>query len=441
MKTVFTVVLALGCAGCSRGCDGRAGVQTARVTEAGVRAEAPSERCVSEVGRASWFEPGQSGEIDAVWAVCDRDRLGVFVSRGHTLYRAVRPRVQASEFGAVTVLSSGVDRLGPVPDDGVDGPVAWRAPTVSDEESDQVWVARLDASHGDGGDGVQTAAMEAPRGGEALGIVVPVGGVGGFGVLASWASEAWPARTFAVSLRAEDTVQWGVWPERGGERQKEGELLAWAFGARAGLYRGVAGDGGVRSELVVQSESGDMARVELAPEVMTMANARGGTWRGRGVFLVGTFTLGRRGDGCAVLGRGICVRPGEVLLVIEPTLGGDGGHGGHGGQREARKLRVGDGVLPDAMAVEGDWAVVLMVEPGEGGVTRQRAARVSLVTGEVRPLVVSPPRGMGDVDHLTVVSCGDGPWMALEVRVNDRAAVVALPLECVVRGEENHSGR
>ena len=68
----------------------------------------------------------------------------------------------------------------------------------------------------------------------------------------------------------------------------------------------------------------------------------------------------------------------------------------------------------------------------------QAAARIDLRSGAVSALALTPPEALPSIDHPTLVTCEDGPWMVAEVSLprgdgGTTAAVTALPLECLVR--------
>lgn len=422
--------LALGLvAGCARGC-GEAPATT--VQPRAPDAPAPmlySEACRAELDRAAVAPPPGRGALDQLVATCDGARLALWTLRGHTLGRLVRPTRPGAGFIPAQTVSTAADRLGPVPDNAVRGPIAWRAPTAGlDDERDTLWVAHFTAAPDAGPDTLRLGDLAMPAAVSGLGAPAARSLDGDTaGVLAGFGQSGRAPYLAAVSVPLEGPAAGRRGPALGAmpTAGETGELLADAAGRGVSLVRVVEGDAGGSALRVVRAAGASVRVPWSAP--YAMAHPRGVAVGGRVVFLVSGFALG--GDGCVTLGPGLCVRPGPLSLVVVGAAG-----------EAVRTVAVAAAGLPDGLAAVGDAVEVLYVAPdaGAAGETAQRAASVSLRDGRVTPRELVAPEGMGELDAPTLVACGDAVWIAMGVRVpvsdaGTAVAVTAMPWSCVAR--------
>ncbi len=385
-----------------------------------------SARCEREIDRAAVSFPPGAGSVDTVAAACARGSLALFVVRGHTLSRVERSTVAGSGYTPPYVISTGVDRLGPVAPDGLDGPLAWRSPLAGlDDERDDVWAASLTPSDA----GVASLRGDAlmPAGYVGLGIAVADRvSASGLDVFATFARAGEAPSTARLAVRlGRDTPD----EPHSTSRAFAGELKAWEASHRVALSRIEEGDATYLE--TSRADGGASVRHRLASR-HALVIARGVSVGARSAFLVGEFTLGREDAGaCVAVGEGICVRPGPLYALIVGPPGG-----------ELERVDIAPRGLPDSLAARGNELIALYVAPDEGpDQTAQRAARIDVAHREVTPLAFTPPPGFGAIDGPSLVGCDDGVWLAAEISVplgdsadaGVRTAVTALPLECLAR--------
>lgn len=385
-----------------------------------------SPRCEREIDRAAVSFPPGAGSIDTVTAACARGSLALFVVRGHTLSRVERATAAGSGFSPTQIISTGVDRLGPVAPDALDGPLAWRSPLAGmDDERDDVWAASLTLSD---------AGMTARRGD----VLMPAGYVGlgisvadrvsatGLDVFATFARAGEDPSTARLSVRlGRDTPD----EPHTTTRAFAGELKAWEATHRVALSR--IEEGGATYLEAARVDGSASVRHRLASR-HALVISRGVSVGERSAFLVGEFSLGREDAGaCVAVGEGICVRPGPLYALLVGPPGG-----------EMERFEIAPRALPDSLAARGNELTALYVAPDENPEqTAQRAARVDVAHREVTPLAFTPPPGFGAIDGPSLVGCDDGVWIAAEISVplgdspdaGVRTAVTALPLECLAR--------
>jgi hypothetical protein len=416
-----SLALVVFTAGCERGCLEGPVPEAPRAVEAPVDVSAAptamSPRCARELAEPRAFVAPGSGGVDTLAAACAGDTLAAFVVRGGTLSRTLRSTREGAAFEAPVVVSTGVDRLGPVAVDAVDGPVAWRSPMVGDDESerDDVWAAVL--SRRDGGVAVLRGDVLMPAGAAGLGVVAPWRDAqGALGVYASVGRVG--AAPSTVRLRV---VPGRDEPGAAGPMTAviPGELKAWEASRRVALARveeGAAvyleaswGEGGPRSRRALGSR-------------YALVSQRGVSAGGRSVFLVGEFALSDADGGeCMRVGAGVCVRPGAMYLLVAGEAGSP-----------LERIDVAREGVPDAIAARDGAVTALYVARGE-----QRLARVQVASGAVTPRALRAPEGFGAIDGPTLAACDDGVWLLAEVtRVADegaapRSGVTAVPVECL----------
>lgn len=415
--------------GCGRGCaessprEPAADVARARPDPMPVMM---SPRCGREIERAAVSYPPGAGAIELVTPTCAHGTLALFVVRGHTLTRVERATAQGSGFSPPRVISTGVDRLGPIAPDAIDGPVAWRSPLAGlDDERDDVWAARL--SPADAGAAVLRGDALMPAGYVGLGIVAPGAlSATGLGVYASFGGSVEDPSTARLTVRLGRDE-----PEQPREvpRTLPGELKAWESDRRVALAR--IEDGGATYLEATWIDTGAHARHRLTSR-HALVTARGVSAAGRSAFLVGEFGLGRDDAGaCVPVGDGVCVRAGALYVLLAGAPGA-----------ALERVEVAPRALPDSLAARGDELTALYVSPDEGpDQTTQRAMRLDVAHREATPLTFTPPQGFGAIDGPSLVGCDDGVWLAAQIAVPlgddpdaaTRAAVTALPLECLAR--------
>jgi hypothetical protein len=391
-----------------------------------------SQRCVQEVTRASVVAAPGTGPVDQITATCARATLAMYVVRGGVLSRVARRTAPASPYGAPSVVSTGVDHLGPVAPEAIDGPLAWRSPLtgLDEHERDDVWAAVIQAP--DGGE-VQVLRGDA---------LMPVGAVG-LGEVVADARTATGVNVLASIARAEQTPTAVRVPivlgrdEPGAPTdlvdEVPGELKAWEASRRVALARIEDADGAAL-EATWLGMHAPRVRYRLSSRYVLVV-ARGVEAAGRAVFVVGEFALGRGDAGvCMHLGEGMCVRATGMYLLVAGAPGS-----------ALTRIDVSEDGLPDALAARGGEVVVLYMAPDENALRdmrpAQHAVRVDVAHREVTPLTFAPPEGLGAIDGPTLVSCEDGVWMAAEVALPTsdapdaatRSVVTALPLECLAR--------
>lgn len=410
-------------AGCERGClDGpvpeapRAAVATVDVTAVPV---AMSPHCARELAEPRAFVAPGSGGVDALAAACAGDTLAAFVVRGGTLSRTVRSTREGSAFDAPVLVSTGVDRMGPVAVDGVDGPVAWRSPMtgLDVDERDDVWAAVLTRS--DGGVAVLRGDVLMPAGAAGLGVVAPWRDAqGALGVYASVGRLGTTPST--VRLRV---VPGRDAPGAAGAMTPviPGELKAWEASRRVALAR-VEEGASVYLE-ATWGEGGVWSRHALGSRY-ALVSPRGVSVGDRSVFLVGEFALSDPDGGpCMRVGAGACVRPGEMYLLVAGAAGSP-----------LARIDVAREGVPDAIAAREGVVTALYVAQEE-----QRLAAVDVAHRAVTPRSLRAPEGFGAIDGPTLVACDDGVWLVAEVtRVGDegevpRSAVTAVPVACIAQ--------
>ncbi len=408
-------------AGCERGClDGpvpEAPRAVAGPIDVPVAPVAMSPRCARELAEPRAFVAPGSGGVDTIAAACAGDTLAVFVARGGTLSRALRSTREGAAFEAPTVVSTGVDRMGPVAVDGVEGPVAWRSPLVGldDDERDDVWAAVL--ARRDGGVAVLRGDVLMPAGAAGLGVVAPWrDGQGALGVYASVGRVGAVPSTVRLRVLAGRDA-----PGAAGAMTTviPGELKAWEASRRVALAR--VEEGAAVYLEASWGEGGARSRHALASRY-ALVSQRGVSAGGRSVFLVGEFALADAdGGACMRVGAGACVRAGAMYLLVAGEAGS-----------ALERVDVAPEGVPDAIAARDGVVTVLYVAQGE-----QLLAQVRMADGAVTPRSLRAPDGFGAIDGPTLVACDDGVWLAAEVtRVADegaapRSGVTAVPVECL----------
>ena len=436
MSPPRVALAALLLSGCGRGCAERETPPEPRVARSHGSDDVPvapppqrSARCVREVTAAAVSIPAGSGPLDAFVPVCAHGTLALYVVRGHILSRVERATDPGAPFGPVEVLSTGVDRLGPVAPEALDGPLAWRSPTagLDEVERDDVWAAVRAA--GDAGARVLRGDALLPAGVEGLGAPVAWRAQGdAVTVLAGVGRRDAPPSVSRVTVRVGSDR-----PSQPAELPTlvEGELHAFEASRGVALSR-VAGPG--EPAWVLTWLDGMRASRVPARAPFGLVVGRGVSVDGRSAFVMGEFALGNPDAGpCVRMGGDLCVVPAGLSVLLA-----------RGPDEAPVRLAIGDGALPDSVAARGHELTVLYVSAGASG-TAQRAARVDVRDGSVTPLVFAPPEGFGAIDGPAVVNCDDGVWMAAEIaleradeagdpsRAAPRRAVTALPMECLVR--------
>lgn len=415
------LALCAALAGCRDGCRGPTPEGTPPAAPS-VTSRRVSSRCVREVNGAHVATVPGAGDIASLSVACRGETLAVFALRGGSLSRVTRSRSPASRFTEPLVLGEGVDRPGPVGHDAVDGPVAWRAPTASDDDPDAFGAAMV--RHVDGGFEVARGDGLAAPGLVGVGELVARRSGAGVTLTGSWGAEATPPSLRAVTVTLDGLREAPRTPAMV-DLGAAGEVKAWEPLHDDVLTRD-DDEGG--AALTLRRPGGAVTRHALAGP-WVQVHPRGVSAAGRAVFLLGEFSVGA-GDGgaCVPLGPGVCVRPGPVSLLV------------FGAEAEApRVIALATAGVPDALAAHDADVTALWAETRAGADTAtQRAARVDVRTGRVEPLTLSPPEGLGPIDAPALADCADGVWIAAEVRVPRRdggetSAVAALPLECLVQ--------
>lgn len=385
-----------------------------------------SPRCGREIERAAVSFPPGAGAIESVTATCSHGTLALFVVRGHTLTRVERGLAEASGFSPPRVISTGVDRLGPVAPDAIDGPLAWRSPLAGmDDERDDVWAAALAPL--DAGASVLRGDVLIPAGLVGLGIVAPGARTqAGVTVYAGFGRATEDPSTARLTVRIGRDE-----PDQPAEvsRAIAGELKAWEASRHVALSR-VEADGATWLE-ATWVDGGAHARHRLGSH-HALVTSRGVSAAGSSAFLVGEFTLGHDDAGaCVSVGEGVCVRAGALYVLLAGAPG-----------TPLERVEIAPRALPDSLASRGTELTALYVSPDERPEqTTQRAMRLDVAHREATPLAFTPPAGFGAIDGPSLVGCDDGVWLAAQIAVplgddpdaSTRAAVTALPLECLAR--------
>lgn len=357
--------------------------------------------------------------MDALEAACRGGELALFALQGNELYRVARRTGPGQGFGPVRRVTTAAARLGPVAPDGVEGPVAWRAPLAGVDategpEHEELWAAT-------GAEAFRMGGRAMPLDALGLGVVVPFEALpGSVTVLASHARHGQRPESGAFALTlgllpggdAGVTAPSEAWPA---------ELLAYDFGGRRALYR-AAGEGAARLEVRRLGEPGVLRGEPLgARHVLTAA--RGATAGEASVFVQSEFTVATEGE-CLRLAPDLCVRPGPVQLRVAT--------------REAlTTLTVAPSGLPDSVAAVGSTVWVLYLAADATGAHAQHAAVVTLPRGAPQELRVEPPEGLPAVDHPALVVCGQTVWLAATLATRRDGgqgdALTAMPLSCLAR--------
>ncbi len=437
---VGTLAIAFTAACSQRRCSDDTGSSAARdagVENAPGRTPAMRARCNQEVARGAVATIPGTGALDAMIPACDGDTLAVYALRGHTLTRLTRSLTPGSTFRLPDPVATGADRLGALAFDGVNGPLAWRSPTVLLDEGvgDEWWVAWLEGATDGGSARVHRGSAVMPTGAEGLGVIAPIGRRGdAVEVLATIARQGGNPQLVraTVPTGGEELERFAQDPPSIGE----GELKAWEGTTHTAVVFAIADDGGsvLRAVRVVDTPGEGahaIGEVPMARSHVLVSPTGIALPGGDALFAYNEFDVVRRGAGpCLALDETLCVQPGAVRML---RVAGTGG---------ARVYDVMPSGLIDTVVLEHDSTVLALYVNAIGETRAQHAVRFDAATGAVRRVTLAPSDEMPPLDHPTLVRCGGEAWLAAEVVVEGtdagrarETAVMAVPAACIVQGE------
>lgn len=425
MRLALLVVCA-SLAGCRRGC-ASSPPEPASGPAPVTRPFILPPRCLPEITRASVVEPLGTGRIDTLNAACARGSLVAYALRSHTLSRLERPTDAGAGFSPPLLVSTGVDRLGPIASDAIDGPLAWRSPVagIDADERDDVWAASITRDDAGALEVLRGDALM-PAGVAGIGVSVPVSREGRtVSLLATIGREGSPPASVRVRVTLGREAPASVSDLAS---ELSGELKAWEPSRRVVLAR--TGGGADGASLEATWLDATMRSRHRTESRLTLVVSRGVRVGDRSFFAVGEFLLGRTETAaCLTVGEGLCVRPGALYLLVAGEPGAP-----------LERVEVAPQGLPDSIAAQGDTLTVIYLGARETAtrelVPEQRVARVQWPSREVTPLALEPPDDFADIDRPSLVACDDGIWVVTEVSLARRdaaplSAVTALPLECI----------